>query len=61
MLKDEDWFLYSIWEMSDYKISLNDLENNLPYGTILKIREYLMIGRTKEEAYRRDAKLNEGG
>ena len=37
-----------------------DLEYNLPYGTLLKIREYLMIERTKEEAHRRDQKLQEG-
>jgi hypothetical protein len=59
-LKDDDWFFLSLWAMSDYKLDLAYLQYECPYQEVLKIREFLMIERTKEEAYRRDAKLQQG-
>jgi hypothetical protein len=59
-LETEDWYFYSIFALSDYKLSPFDLQHNWTYIEVTKIREYLMIEKTKEEAYHLDMKLMEG-
>lgn len=60
MLSDEDMFFYCISEMSEFKLSPYDLQYVWPYVEVVKLREYLIIKSTKEEAYRRDMKLQKG-
>ncbi len=59
-LTDEDFFFYTIADMSDFKLSPYDLQHNWTYQEVLKAREYLMIKSVKEEAYHRDMKLQQG-
>lgn len=60
LLSDEDWFFYSIFRMSNYKVDVWDLQHKWTYIDCLKIREFLLIEQTKEEAIRKDADLNKG-
>jgi hypothetical protein len=59
LLEDEDWFFHQISEMTEFKVSAWDLMHTYTYIECLKLREYLTIKYTKEEAYRKDAKLRE--
>jgi hypothetical protein len=45
--------------MTEFKVSAWELMNVYTYIECLKLREYLTIKYTKEEAYRKDAKLRE--
>lgn len=58
VLVEEDWFFYSIAEMTDWKIDPNKLMNEYLFVDVLRLREYLTIKMVKEEAYRRDDQLN---
>lgn len=54
---EEDWFFYSISELSDWKIDPTRLMNEYLFVDVLRLREYLTIKMVKEEAYRRDDKM----
>lgn len=57
ILVDEDWFFYSLSEMSEWKIDPNKLMNEYYFVDVLRLREYLTIKMVKEEAYRKDMEL----
>lgn len=46
--------------MAEFKLSPYDLKYTWAYIDVVKMREYLVIKLTKEEAYHRDNKLKEG-
>lgn len=60
LLENDDWYFMSISEMTEFKVSPYQLMYEWPYVDVVKMREYLVIKQTKEEAYRRDMKLQEG-
>lgn len=44
--------------MTDWKIDPNRLMSEYLFVDVLRLREYLTITMVKEEAYRRDERLN---
>lgn len=57
ILVEEDWFFYSISEMTEWKIDPSRLMSEYSFVDVLRLREYLTIKSVKEEAYRRDDKM----
>ena len=58
ILVDEDWFFYSLSEMSEWKLDPHKLMNEYYFVDVLRLREYLTIKMVKEEAYRKDMENN---
>ena len=58
ILVDEDWFFYSLSEMSEWKLDPHKLMNEYYFVDVLRLREYFAIKMVKEEAYRMDRELD---